>query len=530
MSLTTYVFGLIFLLGYVNNACGQQTVPNVGDATNNVARLNEMTLISIKPYYFCHLASTNEILGYYENSYEPIYKNTCEGMCLSSIYAPYECREQISYVRVNTYANTYAPSKVIAHVTGCQCGPKRCAVQKLGYTQYVESGGVIYDSCDRKCTCQYGKLVDCCRQRKSFNDLSFAERTRFVNALKTISTQAPYKTQYDTIVNMHQTLFSSGIHGSAVFLPWHRYHILSIENLLQSVDCRVTVPYWDWNAQAANPFGGFPWLGSTDWLGGNGDPSSGGCVTTGPFQVGQWSLPNGACLTRNFNLGATFATVVDVQNLYNTYPSGSASDYNGIRYGLEAGPGMHNTVHCSVGGNMCTTNAAASPEFILHHCNIDRLWANWQSIDFSHVTAYSGDPNAPMPGVGETPSHMFDLNNQPGNVKVCYIRSFRWTWYIDLLATLNVDQVARLPLIPVSPTKRDWPSTAFFNFSTILQNERTRNNLPNVINVSDALSSDSVEQSTGIGLDLANYVGQYDAIGCISQFHSIDINNRCDGE
>lgn len=340
-----------------------QSVPNVGDTSDNLARLNDMTLISVTPYYFCHLASTNEILGYYENSYQPLYRNVCEGMCFSSVYTPYECREQISYAKVNPYPNTYSQlsSSVISYVTNCQCSPKRCAIPQLGYTQYVENGDIAYDECDRQCTCQYGSLENCCRQRKSFTDMSYVERTRFINTLKTISTQAPYKAQYDAIVAMHQTLFYSGIHGTPAFLPWHRNHILEIENLLQSVDCRVTVPYWDWNAQAANPFGGYPWLNSNDWLGGSGDPSNGGCVTTGPFQVGQWSLPDGSCLTRDLDPSATFGTLLDVQQLYNTYSGSTGSDYDGIHFGLESGPGMHNTVHCSINGNMCTTNAAASP-------------------------------------------------------------------------------------------------------------------------------------------------------------------------
>lgn len=38
------------------------------------------------------------------------------------------------------------------------------------------------------------------------------------------------------------------------FLPWHRWYLLQMENLFRRIDCRVTVPYWDWSL-----FSGTPW-------------------------------------------------------------------------------------------------------------------------------------------------------------------------------------------------------------------------------------------------------------------------------
>jgi tyrosinase len=507
----------------------QQTVPTVGDNSNNLARLSDLTLISVTPYYFCHLASSYEILGYAEGSYTPVYKNYCEGLCFAQAAFPLECRQQITYIKVNVSPNTYTPysSKIVAQVTGCQCRPKRCVVTKYGYTSFIENGEYTYDECDRRCRCSYGQIVECCRQRKSFTDMSFLERTRYINTFKTISTLAPYKAQYDAMVAMHQTLFSSGIHGTAAFFPWHRYHILKAENLLQQVDCRVTVPYWDWNSQAASPFSGSPWLNATDWFGGDGN-GVGGCVTTGPFQTGQWALPGGACLTRSFIPSALFATMVDVQQLYNNYPNPVASDYNNIRYNLEAGPGMHNVVHCSIGANMCTTNAAASPEFLLHHCNIDRLWAGWQSLSPAHVLTYAGNPSVSMPGTTATPNDMLDLNNQLGGIRVCYIKSARWTWYTDLLATMTQAQLISLSRTPVTVSKPEWPNLRFFNFTKIRLDEAARNNLPNMLSRTDVLISNTIVASTGIGLDLTNVVGQYDATGCLNKQYTADINDRCD--
>lgn len=48
--------------------------------------------------------------------------------------------------------------------------------------------------------------------------------------------------------------FFSPIHQASEFLPWHRWYILEMENLLKEVDCWVTIPYWDWSLVSNDPF------------------------------------------------------------------------------------------------------------------------------------------------------------------------------------------------------------------------------------------------------------------------------------
>jgi tyrosinase len=43
-----------------------------------------------------------------------------------------------------------------------------------------------------------------------------------------------------------------------------------------------------------------------------------------------------------------------------------------------AEPEMHNKVHLWVGGAMAPISSPNDPIFFLHHCNVDRLWAEWQ--------------------------------------------------------------------------------------------------------------------------------------------------------
>jgi tyrosinase len=41
-------------------------------------------------------------------------------------------------------------------------------------------------------------------------------------------------------------------------------------------------------------------------------------------------------------------------------------------------PAMHNRVHVWVGGDMSPASSPNDPVFFLNHCNVDRLWADWQ--------------------------------------------------------------------------------------------------------------------------------------------------------
>lgn len=53
----------------------------------------------------------------------------------------------------------------------------------------------------------------------------------------------------------------------------------------------------------------------------------------------------------------------------------------GLRNVLEgfAGVAAHNHVHGWVGGDMLLTTSPNDPAFYLNHCNVDRVWAEWQS-------------------------------------------------------------------------------------------------------------------------------------------------------
>ena len=65
-------------------------------------------------------------------------------------------------------------------------------------------------------------------------------RYRFVLILKKPSTRADYR----NLVDKHTQEFDS-IHNNRLFLAWHRWYLLQMENILRHVDPTVALPYWE---------------------------------------------------------------------------------------------------------------------------------------------------------------------------------------------------------------------------------------------------------------------------------------------
>ena len=185
------------------------------------------------------------------------------------------------------------------------------------------------------------------------------ERCRYVEVLHTVSTMAPWKTCYDQLIATHRAQFNSAIHEEEFFFPWHRWFILSLENLLRQIDCTITVPYWDWSAESQT------WQNSLVWapqcgFGGNGNP-----VTTGVFRSGNWQVTPSAGagpLCRNFRGNVPdCASVSMIQRM----SVSEFSDWHSVVYNS-----LHSSVHCIIDGTMCTQDSANTPEFFLKVVNL----------------------------------------------------------------------------------------------------------------------------------------------------------------
>jgi tyrosinase len=217
---------------------------------------------------------------------------------------------------------------------------------------------------------------------------------------------------YDAFVQRHMeammdetpagdpTTNRNSAHSGPVFLPWHRASLLEIEDALNFIDPSLGgIPYWDWAADQALPNG--PWsspLWTDDYIGPDGDPNRNDRVLSGPFAdwyaliydvpADQLVVRSYRGLRRQLGRAGTISLPTNSQvngldsySRYDAFPWNESSELSTFRNHLEGWHGgnlLHNRVHRWVGGDMLVGTSPNDPVFFLHHCNVDRLWWNWQ--------------------------------------------------------------------------------------------------------------------------------------------------------
>ena len=246
------------------------------------------------------------------------------------------------------------------------------------------------------------------RCRKNQAALTPQERARFVAAVLALKANG----KYDGYVAMHVNNMP-GAHRGPAFFPWHREMLRRFELDLQAIDSTVTLPYWNWTVDHTATSS----IWNDDFMGGNGRPSD-GKVMTGPFAFdgGNWPLLGGGFLTRRLALSPsapTLPTATDLTNAlgttpYDLSPYDDGSSLAGFRNTLEGwrnGPQLHNRVHVWVGGSMGPASSPNDPVFFLHHCFIDKCWADWQKL-------HPAEP-AYLPAAGAAAGHNLNDAMQP---------------------------------------------------------------------------------------------------------------------
>jgi hypothetical protein len=200
-------------------------------------------------------------------------------------------------------------------------------------------------------------------------------------------------------------------HRGPAFFPWHRQFLIEFERALQKVSANplLGLPYWDWSVdQSAFPWPQPSWPFIPSLVGGNGssDPHVLGKVTDGQFAYDErpdkdpkkWVLnvrtneeptpwlkrqlgkdPDAPTLPTPADVQAALsATPYDVAR----YDDSSTSGFRNMAEGFIPGPGpqMHNRIHVYVRGSMVPMTSPNDPVFFLHHCFVDKLWADWQLL------------------------------------------------------------------------------------------------------------------------------------------------------
>ena len=264
-------------------------------------------------------------------------------------------------------------------------------------------------------------MVECCRVRYDFAALTVADRQRYIQAVLTVASEAPYKQKYDALVAQYLASFDSLAQSSdpavSQFFPWNRYFLIQYENLLQEVDCRVTIPYWDWTILPVSPYLAQVW--SPDSGFGDSSRTKDGCVENGPFRFDLFNVTpsgGGGCLRRNYRM-QMFPTRSNVEQDLLTLP---ASEYGEFYRFLQIF--IHTNVRCFVGGHMCSDNAANDPAYLLHLAQIDVIFSRWQAIDADRFSTVAGDARQlELTGnVDYVVSDFGDINDLPGGNRVCY--------------------------------------------------------------------------------------------------------------
>ncbi|KAJ9060229.1 hypothetical protein DSO57_1033149 [Entomophthora muscae] len=227
--------------------------------------------------------------------------------------------------------------------------------------------------------------------RKNADDFSGVEKSRFLAAFRKL-----HAGRFNSVMlNLTGTHLNNKnlIHGSAVFLPWHRHFLHIFQKEIRKVDPSVVVPYWDWTRNSNEPHKSrvFEWLGS-DGVGKER------CVKLGGKPLEVMIDDNGVnphCLRRKFDLGGKLSAFMGTSGIKKILKQ---RDFWPFAERLEAQP--HASPHDNLGGDMGSMSSPNDPLFWLHHAMVDRIYTSWQ---FNNPNKYIPDgEDKPLPAFSET--------------------------------------------------------------------------------------------------------------------------------
>lgn len=182
--------------------------------------------------------------------------------------------------------------------------------------------------------------------------------------------------------NQHGSLaggFKYCPHGDWYFLPWHRGFVLMYEQAAATLmkNPNFAMPYWDWTLDRSVPeaFANPTYNNAANPL---YVPARNNGLVLSDDIVGQ-TVMDQVYADTPFQ---KFGTSKNPQQT-NTDPSWVPAG-GGVQGTLERTP--HNLVHNSLGGYMPTAASPRDPIFMMHHGNIDRIWANWNAMGNANET------------------------------------------------------------------------------------------------------------------------------------------------
>lgn len=223
------------------------------------------------------------------------------------------------------------------------------------------------------------------RERKNQKDMTAADWSTFIDAVNQthgVGAKAPAYRDFVAVharaMNMADPVgMSWGVHTMSRmmrgrnFLAWHRWFVLQMENRLRRVHASITIPYWNAIEDRAIP-----------------------AALDKASLVASWSI------TRHWD-PSILASRADLD------AAKAMGTFNAFQATLEGA--VHGSVHDAVGGTMAGSSSPGDPLFFLHHANLDRLWAEWQTTHASQKPPNPTEILQPKPIFGVAVSKVLSV-------------------------------------------------------------------------------------------------------------------------
>lgn len=191
---------------------------------------------------------------------------------------------------------------------------------------------------------------------------------------------------------------------------------MSLERELQSIDARVSLPYWRFDRPA-------PKLFSPDFLGAVGKKWQPGPIyevvfsTTNPLHDLSMGEAEGPIKrARNGDTSAPVGSTI----LQDILDNDQLNFYEGFNGTLEFN--YHNRPHGEINGWMGSASSPRDPLFYLLHANVDRAWAQWQSRHNKHI--FEQNDGSIYSAVGSYPGVSVPERFRKGS----YAQDVMWPW------------------------------------------------------------------------------------------------------
>ena len=330
------------------------------------------------------------------------YGNNRNGLNAFGVYAEYiyKCR---SLTLAQCQRTESSGNKVVKFSRGKKCEEVKCEEScgcSHGNTTY-NFGQSFVTGC-QYCTCTLSGAIECtCSEiyrRKEVRDMSRNELSRYQEAVKILNKRGQ-PSKWFSFAKMYSDYKPQAV-GNPGSLPWHRYFLRLVEMELQTIDCSITIPYYDWTVNAGNQDKSLIW--SANMFGGDGMDVT-GCVQHHPFKdyYPPYWVP---CLRRHFNLSIQLADVVDIQYALNE------PNYDTFRLSMEL---YLNLFKVWVGGHMASDLSPYDPLYISAAAFIDRIWWDWQKKHENGLLLYPQELRyVPMAPFKQTADDVMDSKKQ----------------------------------------------------------------------------------------------------------------------